>query len=357
MAHQVFSMVICLLTSDIDTESLHTMGKTSTKTIKQKALEALKRKRSMRGVTTSSPAPSIENSQQDDSLDDGEDDNLEEVDDIVNSVAQTHDDNDEFIVEDDKIGVPVELPLEFSHYSSMKTKDLFKFVVEWMVQRKLNPAFNMDDQVYKLSFNRIDDVVKGLGGSKFTSSAWVPTFLKSLRARPVLASHHFVNDNMLRDHCDACNRSNHPATYEVRFSGNTYDRETLEEDSENKDEDEDTDEEARGSATVPAAGVRYYLGRFCMQNAKTAHALTHWRFHLNEWVVDYLDAEGYSTPEKIVERDGWSTKKRRRYANKVVDSMENTGEIKRLHRDFRHEIEDAQNKKVRDSPSPGADMC
>lgn len=79
-----------------------------------------------------------------------------------------------------------------------------------------------------------------------------------------------------------------------------------------------------------------------MQNARTAHALAHWRFHLNEWVVDFLKEEGYCTPEKIVQRDGWSIKRRRKYANKVVDSMEEAGEIKKLHRDFRNEINTAQ---------------
>ena len=52
----------------------------------------------------------------------------------------------EFIVEDDPndtLGAPdVDMPLWASKYSRMKGKDLFKFAVEWMVQKKINPAFN-----------------------------------------------------------------------------------------------------------------------------------------------------------------------------------------------------------------------
>lgn len=79
-----------------------------------------------------------------------------------------------------------------------------------------------------------------------------------------------------------------------------------------------------------------------MQNARTAHALAHWRFHLNEWVIDYLRNESYLTADKIVQRDGWSVRKRRKAANKIADRMETEGEVKRLYRDFRHEISTAQ---------------
>ena len=83
-----------------------------------------------------------------------------------------------------------------------------------------------------------------------------------------------------------------------------------------------------------------------MQNAHWAHTLAHWRYHLNEWVIDYLGQEGYTNPEKIVERDSWNTKKRRKYAEKVVDEMEEAGEIKRLYQDFRSEVDTARDTKV-----------
>jgi len=84
---------------------------------------------------------------------------------------------------------------------------------------------------------------------------------------------------------------------------------------------------------------------FCKDNATTAHALQHWRYHLNEYVVDYLKDCGYTTPEKTVRRDSYSTKKRRREANRIVDEMERCGKIRSLYDDFRREINAAREVK------------
>lgn len=81
-----------------------------------------------------------------------------------------------------------------------------------------------------------------------------------------------------------------------------------------------------------------------MANAQTAHALAHWRYHLNDWVIDHLKEQGYCAPSKVVERDEWKTKKRRKYANEIVDRMESSGEIRKLYRDFKSEIEEAHTK-------------
>ena len=83
-----------------------------------------------------------------------------------------------------------------------------------------------------------------------------------------------------------------------------------------------------------------------MQNARVAHPLAHWRRNLNDWIVDYLTSEGYLTPEKIVERDRWSTRRKREYANEIVDEMEKTGEVRRLWKDFRREVGEVRTGKV-----------
>lgn len=82
--------------------------------------------------------------------------------------------------------------------------------------------------------------------------------------------------------------------------------------------------------------------RDCMRNARTAHAFAHWKYHLNDWVVDHLKDRRELTSGKIVTRDGWSTKKRRKDAERIVDEMETEGEIKSLYKDFRLEIDTAQ---------------
>ena len=86
--------------------------------------------------------------------------------------------------------------------------------------------------------------------------------------------------------------------------------------------------------------------RFCKANAETAHALLHWRYHLNSWVLSWLESEDHTSPEKIIEREKWSVKKRSEYANKVVDGMEEKGEIRALYRDFKINLEAAREAKV-----------
>ena len=62
--------------------------------------------------------------------------------------------------------------------------------------------------------------------------------------------------------------------------------------------------------------------------------------------MDYLEEAGYTAPGKIVQRDRWSTKKKRDYANKIADEMEGNGKIKKLYRDFRDEIDAAREARV-----------
>ena len=47
----------------------------------------------------------------------------------------------------------------------------------------------------------------------------------------------------------------------------------------------------------------------------------------------------------IVKRDGWSERKRRKRANKIVDAMEDEGKIKELYHDFKGQIKEARNSK------------
>jgi len=274
-------------------------------------------------------------------------------------------DDEDFIEEgeDDTLGVPDGIPLAFTRYASMKAKDLWKFAIEWMVQKKINPAFAMDDEIYTLTFQKLDDEVSGLVGSKFASSAWRPDFTIALRSRPEIAyttiDRHSA-EHAYRDKCDACNRSGHPATSEVQFQGKPYNRNTLDEVGKDDDEDEDDDEDNSDSdegtsgdhpdydaqgREVPPANKTWYVGKFCMSNARTAHALQHWRYHLYEWVVIWIDGKKYSTPKELKRRDKMSTKKRRKYANKIVDRMADEGVLKQLWKEFRGTIDDAANAK------------
>ncbi len=338
---------------------------------RQKALELLKRRRA--GDKIDSPAPEAASGEgrkrglyDTDSDSDYGEDGLEEVEDEdeiadppgrngrsdtdANDMFTAGDEDDDFIVEDDEdamLGAPVDLPLQFSTTSRMKSKDLFKYAVEWMVQKKINPAFAIADEIYDLAFRKLDDEVRGLAGSKFTSSAWTPGFTQAYKSRPKIE---VTEAPGLYDHCAACNRRGHPATWQIQFKGKPYHKETLEEVSDGEDSEDETEPDGTtydaDGREVPDENVIYNLGRFCKQNAQIAHTLAHWRYHLNDWVVDYLREEGYTSPEKIVERDSWSTKKRQKYANEVADAMERSGEIKRLYRDYRNEIDTARDSRM-----------
>ena len=74
--------------------------------------------------------------------------------------------------------------------------------------------------------------------------------------------------------------------------------------------------------------------RHCKFNATMAHMLTHWRFDVNEWVVDYLSRQGVLSDENVLERSRWSVRRQTKYANEVFDMMVQTGEVQSLWRDF-----------------------
>jgi hypothetical protein len=78
-----------------------------------------------------------------------------------------------------------------------------------------------------------------------------------------------------------------------------------------------------------------------------AHTLTHWRFHLNEWVIDHLDRMGHMKDEEVLRRENLSVKKRTRNANEVLDKMVTTGEVDKLWRDFHLNLKSAREKEVR----------
>ncbi|KAF4553832.1 Hypothetical protein D9617_6g095650 [Elsinoe fawcettii] len=324
------------------------------KSERQLALERLKRRRAGMKETQEEEEPeTVDVSDDELEIFEGSDDDVQEI--PPSTSAQEMFDADEYDADfladegDDTLGAPDGLPLAFTRYASMKPKELFQFIVEWMIQKKLNPGFNMTDEIYDLAFKKLDDEVKGLAGSKFESSAWKQEFIYALRARPDIAKGR-ITGTEYKDKCDACNRSGHIPTYEVQFQGKPYQPQTLEEveqqedsDDEN-DDDEGTTRDARGSIILPESHS-FFVGKHCMANAETAHSLQHWRYHLYEWVVGKLGELGHLTSEKIVQRDGWGEPKRRKFANKVFDQFNAMGLVKELYNDFKAEVENARNVK------------
>ncbi|EAW22679.1 uncharacterized protein NFIA_013680 [Aspergillus fischeri NRRL 181] len=279
----------------------------------------------------------------------------QEESDVESSVAEDEDLDqyeDDFVLEDDnaELGVPSsleDLPFEFSRHAYKQLKEYFQDAVEWMVNNKINPAFPRSDPLYEVAFMKLEDEVKGRTGSQLVSSVWNVKFRRALLARPhVKITLYPITDN---HPCDACNRSKHPASFDMKLYGKAYSLETLEplsDDDSDEDDEEDGPERDRDGYSLPDEDTRFYLGRHCKNKASLAHTLTHWRFHLNEWVVDYLERMGYLEDDKVLERSHWSHKQRARYASEVMGSMVDGGEVKKLWRDFHITLKSARETTV-----------
>ncbi|CAI7655533.1 unnamed protein product [Penicillium glandicola] len=260
---------------------------------------------------------------------------------------------DDFVLEDETndLGVPTEeIPFEFTRHAYKQPKEYFRDVIGWMVQNKLNPAFPRSDDMYKMAFMKLEDEVKGRAGSQLISSVWNPSFVYALQARPHMDISAFPTEE--NHPCDACRRSGHPASSDVKLYGKAYSLRTLEplEDESNSDDgddgsnNDDGQERDRDGHLIPPENVRYFLGRQCKARAHLAHTLTHWRYHLNEWVIDFLERTGHMDDDEILRRNDMSVKRKTRNANDVLDSMTGSGEVDKLWRDFHINLKSAREK-------------
>lgn len=352
--------VAALKDTELRSQRTRATNRTPKKTKKQEQLEILKRRRAGQKVVEVSStsddevveSPSSRRVSRDEAalMSQGLSDDLVEDEDNTASLAHEKEDLDQydedFVVkdEDDPLGVPYDLsgiPLEFTRHAHKKRIEHFKDAVEWMIHNKLNPAFPRDDPVYQVAIRKLDDEVKGLAGSKFMSAAWNADFLSTLKVKPDIA--YLDAPGLFEHHCGACNKSNHPAKFQLIFSGKHYDRTSLENIS---DVDEDDDGIESQDGLVSHNEKTFYVGRTCCANAETAHALHHWRYALNHFVLDWLVRRGHTTPEKIVDRERWSTKKRSQYANDVVDEMEASGEMMGLYKEFKENLQAARDARV-----------
>jgi hypothetical protein len=360
------------------------------RTEKEKKLELLKRKRAGEKIEELTESESSEDEESNDELQ-----VLEEFDDEESSPDQVRkpareqrrntnaDDNEsDFIVEDDEgpLGIPdysLQIPLQFTHAAHKPLKDHFRDVIEWMVHKKINPGFSWDDEVYTQAFFKLNHEYSGYAQSKFVSTQWTASFTRALSARPLLYIRGLESEeaiNILGEaKCEICNHRKHISTYALKFAGKPYYKENLEDvdqsDGEDSDASSNSDKNEVNSQgiKIPPEEKEYLGGRYvsphcfltcsifrifsnstfriCKSNAEQAHTLIHWKWNLNQWVLDNLEAEGYLTPAKIVEREKMKTKQRREYANGIVDKWERDGQIKSLYRDFKGQREVAREAK------------
>lgn len=255
----------------------------STAKLKRKGqLDALKRRRAGEKVRQKSTSPLEESSEGPEEQEESSEDELvlEEKDsDVESAVPEDLDEyEDDFVLQDDhsKLGAPaeeVELPFEFSRHRYKRLRDHFKDVIEWMVHNKLNPAFARNDNIYQAAFTKVKDELTGVAGSQLTSSVWNRDFIRAMEARPVIMISGYPAS--VGHPCDACNRSKHPASFDIRFDGKPYSEENLEpvseEDADDSDEDSEYSDKSepgnvdRHGNVILDASKHFYLGRYVAQ--------------------------------------------------------------------------------------------
>ena len=240
----------------------------------------------------------------------------------------------------------MESPLELTSFARQKPFEYFKYEVEWMVHNRIDPAFNRHDEVYEFSHRKLDDEFRGQVESRFKSSVWKSEFNSALEGRP--DCYILKIPAMLEEKCAACNRSGHPPSFKVTFSGQRYDRQSLDPISkEDNDSDSDGDDLEQESAEQEEEDV-FLVGKHCCQNAEIAHSLYHWRYQLNDFVRVCLAEEGYLSARKIVDRERWTNKKKEKLANRICDGMVEDGQMKELYRQFKGSLAAARDFKVRE---------
>ena len=200
----------------------------------------------------------------------------QDIDSDVESAISSNEDldryEDDFVLEDDStmLGVPTEeIPFEFTRHAYKQPKEYFRDVVGWMVHNCLDPAFPRSDAMYEMAFMKLEDEVKGRAGSQLISSVWSDKFRRSLLARPHIEITAFPTE--VNHPCDACNRSGHPASSDMKLYGKPYSLKTLEPLTDDTDEEQDEkasvseneggpDRDKDGYALADE-NVRFFLGK------------------------------------------------------------------------------------------------
>lgn len=266
------------------------------------------------------------------------------------SIGQaTNTDMDDFI--DDSVttslpGTDLGIPLEFTAQARKPMEAYFLDAVEWLVHCHINPSFEKNSPTYRMAWHKLGDEVQGLAVSRFSSSAWTAEFHRTLRARPyideyTLDTSHAIGEEW--DDCQACNRTNHPATCSIRFTGAPYDPESLEdlESGSSSGDDDDRDEDGR---TIAADDHEWVVGAVCASNAQTAHELYHWKHSLKDRVGHLLAAKGLLSEKKLAEREHLSASQLKELCEAIREDWVGSGVVEELYREFTTMLEDARIK-------------
>ncbi|EPE33202.1 hypothetical protein GLAREA_06214 [Glarea lozoyensis ATCC 20868] len=258
-------------------------------------------------------------------------------------------DEDDFIIEDDDgaIGIPgsSNIPLEFTSHYNKPIKEHFRDAVEFFVHKELNPTYTEKQDLFKRAFHKLDSKPEALMHSEYKSSQWTSQFIVALEARPNYVETPVSGTEFGEGRCEACNRSKHPPKFSISFTGKTYNKETLEEIEQDDGDDSDEQDSGGRAGSVDGLGRRiapedkeFLTGRFCRAKAQKAHLLSHWRYHLYDWVRGELENEPELAPERVLKHRKLKPWEKRDQVEAIIERWENNGKLKGLYRDYNESV-------------------
>jgi len=165
---------------------------------------------------------------------------------------------------------------DFTAVKSYSTKSAFQIYLQYLISCVLQEDFmasvftsTKDKNYFSPAITKIQDLVLNRKEYILRSSVWEESFKKNLESFPIFRS--WTSTYSIVD-CEACQRHNHPAGYEVSLEGPRYDAEAL---WKGKILPPDQYE-----SSVDGDGKLYRLGRFCHLRTELFHKLHHYKYSL-----------------------------------------------------------------------------
>lgn len=205
------------------------------------------------------------------------------------SISLEDEDDDEYAGE---IIYPEDESIAIEHHFTMK--QAFSVYIQYLASCQLDEHFVDQLKHHQESIGYFEPARKKIEHSIVDrrdlivqSSAWQTQFFEDLKYFPTYDSNHTISAKT----CEACCRSNHPATYVVHFNGKRYDSETLWKTKSNTIDEFD-------EICEPS---HYDLGCFCHKRTWLYHRLHHSKFKLIQAVKRKISPmQGKLSAEEII---------------------------------------------------------
>ncbi|XP_063901790.1 uncharacterized protein LOC135121400 isoform X2 [Zophobas morio] len=183
-----------------------------------------------------------------------------EEDGLIEEIS-TASERSDYLEEDDiSSDASHETPLFFPVVTSFGDPNNTKIFAQMLVSAVIDEDFlscALDEEYFQVAWRAVSDKLRSRQ-QLLDSSAWLPSFRKDLHAYP--DAKRTVGRNAGHD-CDACERSNHPATVTVVLSGCSYDKSSFK------------------SLPVAAEEKVWELGCFCAKRSLLFHKIVHFPYH------------------------------------------------------------------------------